>query len=270
MIKKSKGINIRLDEPKESSTPKRVREEKKGFVSKINLSKISPSKLKLGKVNVDNFKHPLPYIMLGGGLVAGLAIGICFSLGNGDTKTLDTSFSESIELAKGGIEFAAIEYPEGWKVTKPESDVSKASNQNPFPGLSKSCSFTPSTVYLAKGSLGFGSDYLSKELLLNATKESPKAGLPVESKISFNNASISAWERQSEKSLTVVRAFDGKVIDTPKDFKKTPPRGLETMTDSGIPAVVMTYSCQNTKDVDFDVAHSLVSAANVTLASADN
>lgn len=248
-----------LGDSKDSIAPRRIREEKKGFIAKW----------KTNKLKSVNMKQPLPYIMLGSGLVLGLVISAFLPLGE-HGKNIDDGFEQAIESSGIGIEFANIDYPEGWESTQSDSDVSKSSKQNPLPGLSASCSFTPSTIYLPKENLGLGSEYLSKELLLTVTKENSKVGLPLKSKISLNGKSAATWERQGEKTLTVARVFDGQVVDAPKGFKDSPPRGLETMTDSGVPAVVMTYSCQNAKDVNFDVAHSLIDATSIVLSSADN
>lgn len=215
---------------------------------------------------------PLPVIVASAIVAAGL-FGGGFAAGKASApEPVGDLFAANSETVTGDLSFAEQSYPEGWKSVQPEADAgTQTSKRNPFPAFNDSCSFSTMTTYLPVSDEGRGSEFLSKELLYayaDRAGENSVTAEPVNLKV--GGLETQAVKASWKDTVVVARAFDNGVQIVPKDIKKAGPRGVETATEEGIPAVLLEYSCAESKDFNAGTAETLISQVNISPGSSDN
>lgn len=211
-------------------------------------------------------KWILPSVAVGG-LIIGVAGWLLVAGGDSDENI--ASFD-----AKGvttNLAYAPLSLPEGWTDDKSELDVgTQVSERNPATAFSGSCTYSRMTTYLDSAMKGRGDEYLTKDLLYSyADRANVESVEVVGTEINVAEKATYAASATWGNTYVVTRVFDGVTGKVPADIKDAPPYALETVTDEGIPAVVMVYECGTEDEFSTEQAEKFI-ADTVLLPETDS
>lgn len=252
-----------MDEKNEPRPSRRDRRKKNTTAIRVPFNKGSRPAWLVGPVPLIVASAVVATGLFGGGFAAGKAAA---------PKPVGDLFAANSETVTGNLAFAEQSYPEGWKSVQPETDAgTQTSKRNPFPAFSGACSFSTMTTYLPASDAGRGSEFLSKDLLYTYTDRAGEDSVTAEPVIlKVGGQETQAVKASWKDTVVVARVFDNGVQTVPKDIKKAGPRGVETATDKGIPAVLLEYSCADGEGFDAGTAETLISQVDISPGSSDN
>lgn len=182
----------------------------------------------------------------------------------------DSRFTSTVS---NNLEFDEQIFSDGWENKISERDKgTQFSKRNPLPATFEGCTYSRMTTFLPSHKLGKGSKYLSQELAYEYAEslgvQSPSHTIQ---KIKLNDKSTGAIELSWDNRIIMVRAFDSSEAQkVPKDLKDSPPQGIATVTDKGIPAVVLDYSCGEKDKYDQKIAQEMFESTNIISQNSDN
>lgn len=182
----------------------------------------------------------------------------------------DPRFASTVS---GNLEFGDQAFPEGWDNQLSERDKgTQFSKRNPLPATFEGCTYNRMTTFLPANKASKGSKYLSQELAYEyAESLGLKAPATAIKKIKLDGKSTGAFELSWDKRTMMVRAFDSSEAQkVPKDLKEAPPQGIATVTDKGIPAVILDYSCGEKGNYDQKLAQEMFKSTNIISQNSDN
>lgn len=183
-------------------------------------------------------------VLVGSGSVIGISLLVgSFALGyaTAPNPPLDAFTGE----VSNSIHYEEQQFPEGWSDIQSETNKNQSNEMNPAPAFNEKCSYKRITTFIAKENQGRGDDFLSKNLVyeyaLSQGESNPEISL---GKVYLDGESVGSVKGDWDNRSVMVRVFDGEqIIKVPKGFKEALPSGVSTVTDEGIPAVILDYSC---------------------------
>lgn len=175
----------------------------------------------------------------------------------------DARFTSTVSSS---LHFDEQSFPEGWDDKISERDKgTQFSDRNPLPASFEGCSYTRMTTFLPASKVGKGGEYLSKSLAYEYAESLGELD-PATSvqKIHVDGKKTGAFKAEWDKRIVMVRAFDSfEPQKAPDDMKEAPPQGIATVTDEGVPAVILEYSCGEKGSFDPELAESMFDATNI-------
>lgn len=219
------------------------------------------------EVNAATGKKWLLPVVAVGSLVVGVASGLLLS----GTSPNSGSVSAVTNGVTTNLAYAPMEFPEGWNGEKAELDVgTQTSARNPATAFSGSCIYSRMTTYLDAGVESRGAEYLTKNLLYSyADRANVESVDVVDTEITVGDKDTYAASARWDNTYVVTRVFDGVSGEVPEDIKDAPPYELATVTDTGVPAVVMVYECGSDDDFSAEQAEQFVADTTI-IPTSDN